>query len=434
MKKLTDIFISLQIRNYRIFFMGQGVSLIGTWIQRTTMGWFVYRLTNSAFLLGLVSFLSMIPSVFISPFAGAWSDRWNRHHTMIITQIAFFLQTATLAVLVLTGVINKQVQYPILILALMQGIIDAVDAPIRQNFVMDLVAKRSYLPNALATNSAMFNGARLIGPAVGGFLIIMFSEGICFAINAISYIFVIISLFFIKIDYPPVRASRESTLRKIADGWKYAWNNVPIRFLISNLAVYTVFGMSYTTLMPVIARDVLQGNSGTQGILMSTSGIGALCGSLFLASRKNIKGMPTRLIYVCLGFSVALILFALSRMMFISMILISFLGLAGVLSMTTTNTLIQSVVSPEMRGRVLSLYTMAFAGMSPLGSLLMGSMTSRWGAQITLVICASIYLLWSLNSLRTSPQFLRGVLRMLVAGNNTESYRIKPMITTMEQA
>ena len=434
MKKLTDIFISLQIRNYRIFFMGQGVSLIGTWIQRTTMGWFVYRLTNSAFLLGLVSFLSMIPSVFISPFAGAWSDRWNRHHTMIITQIAFFLQTATLAVLVLTGVINKQVQYPILILALMQGIIDAVDAPIRQNFVMDLVAKRSYLPNALATNSAMFNGARLIGPAVGGFLIIMFSEGICFAINAISYIFVIISLFFIKIDYPPVRATKESTFRKIADGWKYAWNNVPIRFLISNLAVYTVFGMSYTTLMPVIARDVLQGNSGTQGILMSTSGIGALCGSLFLASRKNIKGMPTRLIYVCLGFSVALILFALSRMMFISMILISFLGLAGVLSMTTTNTLIQSVVSPEMRGRVLSLYTMAFAGMSPLGSLLMGSMTSRWGAQITLVICASIYLLWSLNSLRTSPQFLRGVLRMLVAGNNTESYRIKPMITTMEQA
>lgn len=434
MKKLTDIFISLQIRNYRIFFMGQGVSLIGTWIQRTTMGWFVYRLTNSAFLLGLVSFLSMIPSVFISPFAGAWSDRWNRHHTMIITQIAFFLQTATLAVLVLTGVINKQVQYPILILALMQGIIDAVDAPIRQNFVMDLVAKRSYLPNALATNSAMFNGARLIGPAVGGFLIIMFSEGICFAINAISYIFVIISLLFIKIDYPPVLSTKESTFRKIADGWKYAWNNVPIRFLISNLAVYTVFGMSYTTLMPVIARDVLQGNSGTQGILMSTSGIGALCGSLFLASRKNIKGMPTRLIYVCLGFSVALILFALSRMMFISMILISFLGLAGVLSMTTTNTLIQSVVSPEMRGRVLSLYTMAFAGMSPLGSLLMGSMTSRWGAQITLVICASIYLLWSLNSLRTSPQFLRGVLRMLVAGNNTESYRIKPMITTMEQA
>ncbi len=434
MKKLTDIFVSLSIRNYRIFFMGQGISLIGTWIQRTTMGWFVYRLTNSAFLLGLVSFLSMIPSLFISPFAGAWADRWNRHHTIIITQLAFFLQTATLAVLVLTGVVNKEVQYPILILALMQGIIDAVDAPIRQNFVMDLVAKRSILPNALATNSAMFNGARLIGPAVGGFLIIMFSEGVCFAINAVSYIFVIISLFFIKIEYPPVKEQREPTLKIIAAGWKYAWTNVPIRFLISNLAIYTIFGMSYTTLLPVIARDVLQGDSGTQGILMSTSGIGALAGSLFLATRRNIKGMPNRLVYVCLGFSLALIFFALSRMMFASMVLISFLGLAGVLTMTTTNTLIQSVVSPEMRGRVISLYTMAFAGSSPLGSLLMGSMTGRWGAQITLVICASIYLLWSLNSLRTAPQFLRGILRMLVIGNNTESYREKPLVTAMDQA
>ncbi|MDY0152015.1 MAG: MFS transporter, partial [Candidatus Cloacimonas sp.] len=194
LKRLKGLFVSLTIRNYRLFFMGQGVSLIGTWIQRTTMGWFVYRLTGSAFLLGLVSFLSMIPSVFISPFAGAWADRWNRHHTMIFTQIAFFVQTSVLATLVLTGVVNKNVQYPLLIMAAFQGIIEAIDAPIRQSFVIDLVATRSLLPNAIATNSAMFNGARLIGPAVGGFLIIMFSEGVCFAINAISYIPVIISL------------------------------------------------------------------------------------------------------------------------------------------------------------------------------------------------------------------------------------------------
>lgn len=433
MKKLTDIFVSLKIRNYRIFFMGQSISLIGTWIQRTTMGWFVYRLTNSAFLLGLVSFLSMIPSVFIGPFAGAWSDRWNRRHAMIITQMAFFVQTATLAILVLTGVINKQVQYPLLIMAFLQGIIDAVDAPIRQNFVMDLVTKRSYLPNALATNSAMFNGARLIGPAVGGFLIMMFSEGVCFAINAISYIPVIISLYFIKLSYPPATAKRESTFKMIGAGWKYAWSNMPIRFLIANLSVYTIFGMSYTTLMPVISRDVLQGNASTQGILMSTSGIGALGGSLFLATRKNIKGMPTRLVYICLGFSLALILFALSRMMVTSLILIAFLGLTGVLSLTTTNTLIQSVVSPEMRGRVLGIYTMVLSGFSPLGSLLMGSLTSKWGAQITLMICAGFFCLWSLNSLRNVPQFQRGVLKMLVKVNNTESYRIKPLMQPLKR-
>jgi len=407
--------------------MGQGVSLIGTWIQRTTMGWFVYRLTGSAFLLGLVSFLSMIPSVFISPFAGAWADRWNRHHTMILTQIAYLLETSVLAVLVLTGVINKNVQYPILILAVVQGIIEAIDAPIRQSFVIDLVQKRSMLPNAIATNSAMFNGARLVGPAVGGFLIILFSEGVCFAINAISYIPVIITLFMIKISYPPVPHSKESTVHKILAGWRYSWHNFPIRFLIVNLAVYTLLGMSYNTLMPIFAKDILHGNSGTQGLLMSTAGIGALVGSLFLASRKNIRGMAPRLVFICLAFSLVLIIFSQSTSIAFSMILMLFLGLAGMMTMATTNTLIQSIVSHEMRGRVIALYTMAFSSMSPFGSLLMGSLSSRFGARLTLLVCASVFMLWSLNGLRLIPQFLRGILRMLVTSDNTGIYRVKQM-------
>ena len=405
--------------------MGQGVSLIGTWIQRTTMGWFVYRLTGSAFLLGLVSFLSMIPSVFISPFAGAWADGWNRHHTMILTQVAFLLQTSVLAVLVLTGVINKHVQYPILILATLQGIIEAIDAPIRQSFVIDLVQKRSMLPNAIATNSAMFNGARLIGPAVGGFLIIMFSEGVCFAINAISYIPVIISLFYIRITYPHVPKSSESTVKKILDGWRYSWHSYPIRFLVFNLAVYTLFGMSYVTLMPVIAKDVLHGNSGTQGLLMSTAGIGALVGSMLLASRKNIKGMPPRLVFTGLAFSIALICFAFSGSIALSLFLMLFIGFSGMMTMATTNTLIQSVVSNNMRGRVIALYTMAFSSMAPFGSLLMGSLSSRFGARYTLLICSSIFLLWSINGMRQIPQFLRGILRMLVLSDNTDIYRVK---------
>jgi MFS family permease len=425
--KLKNLFVSLSIRNYRIFFMGQGVSLIGTWIQRVTMGWFVYRLTGSAFLLGLVSFLSMIPSFFISPFAGAWADRWNRHKTMIFTQMAFFVQTSILATLVLTGVINKDVQYPLLILALIQGIIEAVDAPIRQSFVIDLVAKRSMLPNAIATNSAMFNGARLIGPAVGGFLIVMFSEGICFAINAISYIPVIVSLFFIRITYPPVAKKTESTLSKIWDGWRYSWRSVPIRYLVLNLAMYTLLGMSYVTLMPVFAKDILHGNSGTQGLLMSTVGIGALVGSMFLASRKNIRGMAQRLFALGATYSVVLIAFAFSTSIAVSMFLMLFIGLSGMMTMATTNTLIQSVVSNEMRGRVISLYTMAFSSMTPFGSLLMGSLSSRIGARYTIVICASIFLLWSLNGLRYVPQFLRSILRMLVLSNNTEVYRVKPL-------
>ncbi len=422
-KKLKEIFVSLTIKNYRLFFMGQGISLIGTWIQRTTMGWFVYRLTGSAFLLGLVSFLSMIPSVFVSPFAGAWADRLNRHHIMILTQIAFCVQTGVLAILVLTGVINKQVQYPILILAFIQGIIDAVDAPIRQNFVMDLVSSRSLLPNAIATNSAMFNGARLIGPAIGGFLIMMFSEGVCFAINAISYIPVIISLLFIKINYPPFLPQKEPTLKKIFSGWKYAWENMPIRFLLGNLAIYTVFGMSFSTLMPIFAKDILQGTSATQGLLMSAMGVGALCGSFFLASRKSIRGMPTRLVYLCLCFSISSILFSLSGSIPLSMFFMVFLGLSGMMTMATTNTLIQSIASLEMRGRVISLYTMASASMAPLGSLLMGYLSSRIGARYTLITCGSIFLLWSIYGLKIVPSFLRGVLRMLVISNNTDVYR-----------
>jgi len=423
--KLKEIFVSLTIRNYRLFFMGQGISLIGTWIQRTTMGWFVYRLTGSAFLLGLVSFLSMVPSVFVSPFAGAWADRVNRHHIMIYTQIAFCLQTGILAILVLTGVINKQVQYPIIILSLLQGIIDAIDAPIRQNFVMDLVSSRRLLPNAIATNSAMFNGARLIGPAIGGFLIMMFSEGVCFAINAISYIPVIISLCFIRISYPPPSPQKEPTLKKIVSGWKYAWENMPIRFLISNLAIYTIFGMSFSTLMPIFAKDILQGTSATQGLLMSAMGVGALAGSFFLASRKNIRGMPTRLVYLCLVYSISLILFSLSGSLPLSMFYMVFIGLTGMMTMATTNTLIQKYCFYRMRGRVIALYTMASASTAPLGSILMGSLSSQFGARYTLIICASVFLLWSLYSLKLAPKFIKGVLRMLVISNNTDVYRSK---------
>ncbi|HOH97068.1 MAG TPA: MFS transporter [Candidatus Cloacimonadota bacterium] len=424
---LRRTFVSLSIRNYRLFFMGQGISLVGTWIQRTTMGWFVYRITGSALLLGLVSFLSMIPSVPISPFVGAWADRWNRHHTIIITQTAFFIQNSLLAIMVLGGRINQNVHYPLLIFALLQGIIEAVDAPIRQNLVIDLVGDKSMIPNAIATNSAMFNAARLVGPALGGFLIILFSEGICFALNALSYIPVIFTLCLIRIAYPAIKPERDSTLKKILDGWRYVYRNVPIRFLLANLSIYTLFGMSYTTLIPIFAKDILKGNSGTQGLLMSTAGIGALTGSLILASRKSIKGMVERLVYIGCGVSLAMMVFSRSQSLPFSMFMMLFIGFGMMMTMATTNTLIQSIVSDEMRGRVLSAYTMAFMSTSPFGGLILGALSSKIGAQSTMMISAGICMLWSLGALKYVQRFSRRILRMLVLNDNASIYRAPRM-------
>lgn len=425
-KFLKKTFISLSIRNYRLFFCGQAVSLIGTWIQRTTLGWYVYRLTNSAFLLGLVMFLSMIPSLFISPFVGAWADRWNRHQVVIGTQVAFLIQNAILAILVLTNVINSQVTYPILILAALQGIIVAVDSPVRQTLLIDLIGDKKMLPNAIATNSAMFNGARLIGPALGGFLIVLFNEGVCFAINAASYLPVIFTLSLIRIKYPSLKPQTESTLRKIIDGYRYVYHSFPIRFLIINLAVYMLFAFSYSTLIPIFAKDVLHGDSGTQGLLMSTAGIGALIGSFILASKNSIKGLQFRLLLVGIVASISLMLFSRSTSLILSMALMFFIGFGLMMNNATTNTLIQSLVSDDMRGRVLSTYTTTFMSMSPLGGLLAGTISSYLGAQTTILIFATICLLWSLYGLRILPRFSKGMLKMLVLNSNHSVYRIPP--------
>ena len=391
------------------------------------MGWFVYRLTNSAFLLGLVSFLSMIPSLFISPFAGAWADKWNRHRTLIWTQVLFMTQAGLLAAGVLSGFIREGRWWPIIILSLMQGMIEAVDSPFRQNFVLDLVSKRSLLPNAIATNSAMFNSARLIGPSIGGAMILLFGEGICFTINSLSYLSVIVALLAIRIEYPKRQKVRESTVRKVVEGWKYAWRSFPIRYLIANLCVFMLFSMSYAAVIPVFARDILKGNAGTQGLLLSLAGVGALTSSIYMASRKTIKGLPwVTIVMGCVG-SLALIAFAQSRSLALSMGLMMFIGMGMTIQMSSTNTLIQSVVDGGMRGRVLSVYTMTFNSLSPFGSLFIGWLTRQIGARMALTICAGVCLLWSLNSLRVVPTLMKNILRMLVANKNTEIYRPAPI-------
>ncbi len=426
------MFKALSIKNYRLFFMGQAISLIGTWIQRTTMGWFVYRLTNSVFLLGLISFLSMIPSVFISPFAGDLADRGNRHRIIIFTQTAALIQTSTLAIMVLTDFIHAGFLLPLILLSLLQGIIEAIDAPVRQSFILDLVGSKNIIPNAIAMNSAIFNGARLIGPSLAGLLIVLFDEGVCFSINALSYIPVIIMLLLISVQYKSPRKSDQSALRNIVDGWKYAFSNLPIRFLISNIAVFTLFGMSYGTLLPVFARDILSGDSRTLGLLMSTAGVGALTGALYLASRQSINGLGQRMIYAGATASICLILFAISDVLLLSMMLLLVIGLCLMLQMASTNTILQAVISDKMRGRVLSIYTMAYMSVTPFGSLVAGSLSSRIGVKQTLLISASICLCWTLYGIGNLRSVILNIQRMLIVNNNREIYRPAGRIFVME--
>lgn len=423
MRKLKELFISLTVRNYRLFFMGQLISVIGTWVQRTAMSWYVYRLTHSPLLLGVVGFLSMIPALFISPFAGAWADRWDRRKTLIGTQILFMLQASLLAVGVLTGFINELRWWPLLVLALFQGCIDSVDASFRQNFVLDLVGNKSLLPNAIATNSAMFNSARLLGPTIGGIMIVLVGEGICFLINALSYLAVISSLIAIRIQYHKPPESKENIFAKIKEGWSYSWRNLPIRWLIANLGIFMLFAMSYTSIIPVFARDVLKGNAGTQGLLLTCAGVGALVSAIYMAGRKTIKGLPWVSIIMGIIGSLGLIGFSQSTSLWLSMFMMVFVGMGLTIQMAITNTLLQTISYPSMRGRVLSVYTMTLNSLTPFGSLLLGWLTREIGPHFALTICAGVCLLWVLSGIKIVPKVSQNILRMLVKNKNTELYR-----------
>lgn len=408
--KLAELFSALSAKNYRIYFTGQGISLIGTWMQRTTMGWFVYRLTGSPFLLGLIGFLSQIPSVFIGPFAGVWADKFNRHSIIKLTQAAALLQATTLGVLVVTN--NIQIWH-IVILSLLSGVTEAIDAPARQSFVIELIQKRSLLTNAIALNSAMFNGARLIGPSLAGIIIAVSNEGVCFLINGISYIAVLVSLFMIKVPFKEYVDTGQSMFVKIKQGWKYSFSHLPIKFMIANISVITMFGMSYAVLMPIFAKDILHGSSKTMGFLMSCAGVGALIGAIYLASRKSISGLNKRMHTALSMFSIALILFSLSTNIIFSMSLMLVIGFGLMFQMASSNTILQNVVDDEMRGRVMSLHSMAFMSIAPFGSLMAGFLSKTIGAPLTLMFCAVVCLLWTIYGFSQHDRFVKSVNAMI---------------------
>jgi MFS family permease len=381
---LGAIFRGLRSRNYRLFFGGQSISLIGTWMTRTATAWLVYRLTNSALLLGVVGFAGQIPIFVLAPIAGVYVDRWNRHRTLVVTQVLSMMQSLTLAFLALKGIITVR---EIIALCSFQGVINAFDMPARQSLVIQMVERREDLGNAIALNSSMVNGSRMIGPSLAGILIAGWGEGWCFLIDGISYLAVIFSLLVMSI--PAARSAQRlihGPWQGLKEGFRYALGRGPIRPVLLLLATISLMGMPYAVLVPVFARDILHGGSHTYGFLMAASGLGAIVGALYLASRRSVRGISRIIIAAGLMFSLGILGFSWSRVAWVSFALMVPIGAGMMMIIAASNTVLQTIVDDDKRGRVMSFYAMAFQGMLPFGSLLAGGLGARIGAPPTLVL------------------------------------------------
>jgi MFS family permease len=374
---------ALAHRNYRLFFGGQSISLVGTWMTRIATGWLVYRLTHSALLLGIVGFAGQVPAFFLAPFAGVWVDRWDRHRTLVVTQIFSMLQSFALAVLALGRVINI---HEIIWLSLAQGLINAFDMPARQSFVVEMVERREDLGSAIALNSSMVNAARLLGPSIAGLVIAISSEGYCFLVDGISYVAVLVSLLAMRITPTPRLAHSTAVLQDLREGWQYVTRFIPIRSVLLLLALSSLVAMPYSTLMPIFAGAILHGGPHTLGFLMGASGLGALVSAALLATRKSILGLGTVIPASAMIFGAGLVAFSFSRALWLSMLLLLLAGGGMMQQMAASNTILQTIVDDDKRGRVMSFYSMAFLGMTPFGSLLEGAAASRIGAPHALMI------------------------------------------------
>jgi MFS family permease len=372
---------ALRHRNFQLFFSGQLISLIGTWMQSVAQSWLVYRLTGSALLLGSVGFASQIPVFLFAPLGGIAADRYNRRQIVIGTQVSAMLLASVLAALTLTGKVQV---WHVFVLASLLGVVNAFDIPGRQSFLVDMVGKDD-LMNAIALNSSMFNGARVIGPAIAGILVAKIGEGWCFFANAVSYIAVIIGLLLMKV-HRPARAAIASPLEHMMEGFRFVNRTAPIRALLMLLGLVSLVGMPYVVLMPIFADKILHGGARGLGILMGATGVGALLGALTLAFREGVKGLGRWVAMCCAGFGASLVVFSISNSFWISVILLLPVGYAMMLQMACSNTLIQVMVPDALRGRVMAVYSMMFMGMAPIGALLGGALADRLGAQVTVAI------------------------------------------------
>jgi MFS family permease len=380
--RFHDLVRSLRHRNFQLFFSGQLISLIGTWMQNIAQAWLVYRLTGSSLLLGIVGFAGQIPIFLFAPIGGLAADRWNRHHVVIGTQVASMILAFILAALTLFHVAQV---WEIVVLAALVGVVNAFDVPARQSFLIEMVVRED-LMNAIALNSSMFNGARVIGPAIAGILVARIGEGWCFFANAVSYIAVIIGLLMMKLG--PLRtASKDSSpFEHIAEGFRFVRRTKPILALVLLIGLVSLVAVPYSVLMPIFADRVLHSGAHGLGILMGATGIGALLGALTLAIRRGVQGLGRVVGFSAGGFGVSLILFAFSRSLWLSVALLVPVGYGVMLQMSSSNTLIQAMVPDELRGRAMAMYTMMFMGMAPVGSLFAGALADKIGAPWTVAI------------------------------------------------
>jgi MFS family permease len=395
---------ALRHRNYRLFFGGQSLSLIGTWLTRVATSWLVYRLTGSSLALGVVGFAGQIPTFLVAPLAGVWVDRWNRHRVLVVTQALAMLQSAALAALALSQTIGLR---SVVALSMFQGIVNAFDVPARQSFVVQMVEDRADVPNAIALNSSMVNGARLLGPSIGGILIAAFGEGICFLIDAVSYVAVIASLLAMRVTRTERAPRRERMAHELAEGFRYVVGFVPIRNVLFLLALVSFMGMPYTVLMPAVATRVLHGGPHTLGFLMAASGIGALAGTLYLASRESVLGLGRVIVLASFGFGLGLIAFSRSHEFWLSFAILIPTGLGMMVEMAASNTVLQTIVDDDKRGRVMSFFTMAFFGSVPFGSLFAGVVADRFGAADTIAFGGAACIIGALLFLRALPELRR---------------------------
>jgi MFS family permease len=372
---------ALRSRNYRLFFTGQSISLVGTWMTRVATSWLIYRLTGSAAMLGVASFAAQVPSFLLTPVAGVWVDRWNRHHTIVATQVLSMLQSLSLAALVFSGV--REV-WPVIALAVVQGVVNAFEVPARQSFVVQMVEHRADLASAIALNSSMINAGRLIGPAIAGVVVAAWGEAWCFLADGISYIAVIGSLLAMTLTPNPVPPRGTQVRDDLLEGWRYVGESVPIRSILSLLALTSLVGVPYSVLMPILATR-LGGGPQTLGWLMAAHGVGALAGALLLATRRSVIGLGKRIGVATALFGGALAAFALSPWLWLSLILLPLAGFGMMQQMAASNTIVQTIVDDEKRGRVMSFYSMAFQGMVPFGGLLGGILAGHVGAPATVL-------------------------------------------------
>jgi MFS family permease len=405
---------ALRHRNFRLFFSGQSISLIGTWMTRIATSWLVYRLTGSALLLGLVGFMGQIPTFLLAPFAGVWVDRLDRRQVLLWTQALAAVQSLLLAGLTLSKRITIG---EILILSAFQGLINAFDMPGRQAFLVQMVEDRKDLGNAIAINSSMVNLARLVGPSLAGLVIAAFGEGYCFAIDGVSYFAVIASLALMQIKPLPGRGADASSMwTQLKEGWTYVSSFAPVRTILLLFALVSLMGMPFVVLMPIFASQVLHGGPHTLGLLMGASGVGALVSALSLAVRKTVLGLGRMIPIAAASFGAGLVLFGLSHVMWFSMLMMLVVGFGMMQGMAASNTIVQTLVPEDRRGRVMSYYTMAFVGMAPFGSLLAGSLAHWLGAPRTVMITGSVVILgaiWFATRLKAIRVEIRPIYQAL---------------------